>query len=352
MFLDYVFLGNTIKNYLFLIMFTVIGFVATAVFVFVTKNIFQKLANVTKNKIDDIIIDILSRPMPFKIIIVLIFFNIGFKFITATPWITNAIKTISMLLYVLGISLFVVKFLLGIVREYFEKHAAKTETKLDDQLVPLLRGVIRFVVFSLAVLLVLQNLGYNISALLAGLGIGGLAIAMASKDVVENFLSGIVIFSEKPFQIDDVIKTSDGLGTIEEVGIRSTKIRTFDGTLINVPNSHLTSKAVENVSKRPTRKETTTLGLVYGTSLAKMEKAKQIVTNILKKEKGVEETFYVTFKSFGDFSLNLSVIYYVSFLDYAGYLNTVDSVNMQIKKEFEKAKIDFAYPTQTIELKK
>ncbi|MDD3178121.1 MAG: mechanosensitive ion channel family protein [Candidatus ainarchaeum sp.] len=352
MFLEYIFLGNTIKAYLIFIIFIFLGFIISKIFVFLTLNIFKKISKITKNKLDDIIINILSKPMPFKIIIIIIFFNIGFKYLNVLTWISEFIRIGSFLLYVLGFSLFLIKFLLGLIKEYFEKIARKTDSKLDDQLIPLLKGLSKVIVFTISVLIVLKYFGYNISALLAGLGIGGLAIAFAAKDILENFLSGIIIFTEKPFQIDDIIKTSDGFGTIEEVGIRSSKIRTFDGTLINLPNSHLTTKAVENISKRPTRKEVVKLGLTYDTSVSKLEKAKKIITNILTKEKRISEIFYVTFESFGEFSLNISVIYYISFVDYAIYLETIDSVNMQIKKEFEKAKIDFAYPTQTIELKK
>ncbi|MDD4049665.1 MAG: mechanosensitive ion channel family protein [Candidatus ainarchaeum sp.] len=350
--LDQIFLGNTVKDYLWFLFFILLGFIVSGIIVFISKRFLTRLSNFTKNKVDDIISRILSKPLPFKIVILTIFFNIGFARLSVSAWWDTAIKQVSFLIYVLAVTLFLIKFFIGLIEEYFETYAEKTDSKYDDQLIPLLKSLIKIFLFIIAVLLVLSNFGYNISALLAGLGIGGLALAMASKDIVENFLAGIVIFIEKPFKIDDVLTTKDGAGTVEEIGIRSTKVRTFDNTLIVVPNRELSSFAVENISQRRARKENFTLGLTYGTSLKKMEEGKKIVTNILNKNKNVEkDSFYVTFESFGDFSLNIRVIYWIPG-NYDVYMKTKDEVNTAIKKEFEKAKIDFALPTQTIELKK
>lgn len=345
--------GNTLNNYFWFIFFIVMGFIASYIVVYLSKHVFYKLVKHTKNKIDDIIAKILSKPLPFKIVVITIFFNIGFNYLVVSQWWTNFIKNASFLVYVLAITLFLIKFFIGIIEEYLQVYAQKTESKYDDQLIPLLKSLIKIVFFIVAVLVVLSNLGYNISALLAGLGIGGLAIAMASKDIVENFLAGIVIFVEKPFKMGDILKTSDGLGVVEEIGIRSTRVRTFDGTIIVVPNRTLSSNAVENITERPTRKENFVIGLTYGTSVSKMKKAKEIIAKILeKKEDVIAETKFIAFESFGDFSLNIRVVYYVKELDYAKYLDIKDQVNIEIKKEFEKAKLDFAFPTQTIELKK
>ena len=351
-FLDIIFLGNSLGQILGFIIFIFLGLVVSWILIYFSKNIFIKLAKRSRNKIDDIIADILSRPLPIRIVIITIFFNIGFKLLTASVWWEKAISQVSFLVYVFAISLFIIKFLLGLIKEYLEAYASKTESKYDDQLIPLLRSVIKVVVWIIAVLVVLSNLGYNISALLAGLGIGGLAVAMASKDIVENFLSGIVIFVEKPFKLGDVIKTSDGLGSIEEIGIRSTRVRTFDGTVVVVPNRILSSNALENISKRQMRKETMKLGLVYDTSVSKLEKAKEIVKKIILNNKSTDDVVFVSFDSFGDFSLNISVVYWIKELDYDKYLVAKDNINIEIKKQFEKAKIEFAHPTQTIELRK
>lgn len=349
---DIVFWGNSLGNYFWFLFFILVGYFASWLLIFLSKNFFIKISKHTKNRIDNIFAKILSRPLPFRLIILTIFFNIGFRYLTVSDWWTNFVSNVSLLLYILGATLFIIRFLTGLIDEYLVDHIEST-SKFDDQLIPLMKTLINIFCFAIAVLLVLSNLGYNISALLAGLGIGGLAIAMASKDIVENFLSGIVIFVEKPFKSGDVLKTSDGLGSVEEIGIRSTRIRTFDNTIVVVPNKHMSSNAVENISKRRARREFFTIGVVYSTSVTKIEKAKKIILNILSKNKSVErDTFKVSFESFGDFSLNLRVMYWITEANYFDFLDVKDKINSTIKKEFEKEKIEFAFPTQTIELKK
>lgn len=351
--LEQIILGNTIMNWIMFIFFILLGFFVSWLTILIIKNIFLKLTRFTKNKIDDIIAKILSKPMPIRVIIILIFFTIGFNYLNTSAGLKNVVKQITFIVVVLAITIFLIKFFLGIIEEYLEKYAQKSDSKYDDQLIPLLKSLVKIILFTFAILIILSNLGYDITALLAGLGIGGVAVAFAAKDILENLISGVTIFIEKPFKMGDVLKTSEGLGTVEEIGIRSTKIRTFDNTVIVIPNRMLSTNSVENISARRARKENYTLGLVYGTSVAKIEKAKKIVTNILHKNQNVEQdTILVSFETFGDFSLNIRIIYWIKSLDYNEYVKTKDKINLTIKKEFEKEKIEFAYPTQTIELKK
>jgi len=351
--LNTVIFGNTLNNYFWFLFFIALGFLVSWIVVFFSKNVLNKVTKYTKTKIDDIIANILSKPLPFKILIVTIFFNIGFNYLLVSQWWTDFVKNASFLVYVFAITLFIIKFLIGIIEEYLEVYAQKTESKYDDQLIPLLKSLVKIVLFIVAILVILSNLGYNISALLAGLGIGGLAVAMASKDIVENFLAGIVIFVEKPFKMDDILKTSDGFGSVEEIGIRSTRIRTFDNTLIVVPNRNLSANSVENISARRARKENFTIGLTYDTSVKKIETAKKIILKILSTNKDIEkDSIVVSFESFGDFSLNIRIMYWIIPLDYFEYLKIKDHVNLTIKKEFENAKLDFAFPTQTVHVRK
>lgn len=351
--LEQIIFGNTIMNWILFIFFIFLGFFVSWLTIFIIKNIFIKLTKFTKNKIDDIIAKILSKPMPIKVIIILIFFTIGFKYLNTSLALQNFVKQATFIVVVLAITLFFIKFFIGIIEEYLEKYAKRSDSKYDDQLIPLLKSLVKIVLLTFAILIILSNLGYDVTALLAGLGIGGIAIAFAAKDILENLISGVTIFIEKPFKMGDTLKTSEGLGSVEEIGIRSTKIRTFDNTVIVIPNRLLSTNAVENISKRRARKENYTLGLTYDTSVTKLEQAKKIVTTILKKNKNVEQdTIVVGFESFGDYSLNIRIIYWIKASDYSEYIKIKNNINLTIKKEFEKEKIDFALPTQTIEIKK
>lgn len=351
--LEQIIFGNTIRNWTWFFVFIVLGVLVSWSIIFIIKNIFIKLTRITKNKIDDIIAKILSKPMPLKIIIVMIFFNIGFKFLNTSLGLKNFVKQATFVVVVLAIALFLIKFFIGLIEEYLEEYAKKSDSKYDDQLIPLLKSLVKIVFFLFAILVILSNLGYDVTALLAGLGIGGIAIAFAAKDILENLISGVTIFVEKPFKMGDTLKTSEGVGSVEEIGIRSTKIRTFDNTVVVIPNRLLSTNSVENISSRRARRENYLLTLVYGTSVTKIEKAQEIVKKILNKNENVEQdTIVVGFESFGDYSLNVRIIYWIVSLDYNEYVKTKNNINLTIKKEFEKEKIDFAFPTQTIEIKK
>lgn len=353
MILEQIIFGNTIRNWTWFFVFIVFGVLVSWSIIFIIKNIFIKLTKITKNKIDDIVARILSKPMPLKIIIVMIFFNIGFKFLNTSLGLKNFVKQATFVVVVLAIALFLIKFFIGLIEEYLEEYAKKSDSKYDDQLIPLLKSLVKIVFFLFAILVILSNLGYDVTALLAGLGIGGIAIAFAAKDILENLISGVTIFVEKPFKMGDTLKTSEGVGSVEEIGIRSTKIRTFDNTVVVIPNRLLSTNSVENISSRRARRENYTVGLTYNTSVTKIEKAQEIVKKILNKNKNVEQdTIVVGFESFGDYSLNIRIIYWIISLDYNEYVNTKNNINLTIKKEFEKEKIDFAFPTQTIEIKK
>lgn len=351
--LEKVILGNTIRNYLWFLFYIFAGIVTSWVTIFIIKNIFIKLTKYTKNKIDDIIAKILSKPMPIKLIILIIFVNIGFRCLETTPTIAKIIDKATFIAVVLAITLFLIKFFIGLIEVYLEPKAKKTDSKYDDQVIPVLKSITKIILFTSAFLIVLSNLGYNVTALLAGLGIGGIAIAFAAKDILENFISGITIFIEKPFKVGDFLNTSEGLGTVEEIGIRSTKIRTADNTIIVLPNRLLSTNSVENISVRRARRENFLINLVYGTSEKKIQKAQEIIKKTLVDNKAVEkDSIIMGFESFGDFSLNIRVIYWIKEDDYSEYINIKNKINSTIKKEFEKEKIEFAYPTQTVNLKK
>jgi len=175
--------------------------------------------------------------------------------------------------------------LLAVIDALFEEYlvplAEKTETTLDDQLLHVVRKLLRFVIWALGVIIGLNNAGYNVGALLAGLGIGGLALAMAAKDTVSNIFGGFTIFTDKPFQIGDRIRIDGFDGTVEEIGMRSTRLRTLAGTLVTIPNSRFSDSSVECVSAEPSRKVVATLGLTYDMSPGQMQQAMDTLGEII-----------------------------------------------------------------------
>ena len=182
--------------------------------------------------------------------------------------------------------------------------------------------------------------------MLAGLGIGGLVFALAAQDSVANLFGGFTIFIDKPFKLRDRIKINGFDGTIKEVGIRSTKLVTLEGRTVTVPNKVFTGSPIENVSSEPTRKVVLNLGLTYDMDDKKIVQAMDILQKIVDDNEGIEESPKIAFNQFGDFALNILFIYYIK--KGSDILGTQTEINLEILKQFNKNKLEFAFPSQTI----
>jgi len=229
--------------------------------------------------------------------------------------------------------------------------AAKTPSPLDDQLVPLGGKVIKGFIWAIGLLLFLQNvLDYNISSLIAGLGVGGLAIAFAAQDTIANIFGAVMIFVDRPFKVGDAVSMEGYEGAIETIGLRSTRVRTWDGTLVVIPNRTVAAANITNLAARPTRRTNFTIGLVYDTPTEKLERALSILRKILSEHPATAQS-RAYFNRFGDFSLNILVQHWCKEMDYEVYLRALEEMNLAIKRQFEEEGIEFAFPTQTIEMK-
>lgn len=164
----------------------------------------------------------------------------------------------------------------------------------------------------MVVVIGLNNAGYDVAALLAGLGIGGLAMAMAAKDTVANIFGGFTIFTDQPFRVGDRIKAAGYDGEVQEIGVRSTRLKTLEGRIVTIPNSQIADSPVENVSCEPSRKVTLNLGLTYDTTPEGMAKAMVILDEINAEHPNTEDNAKVFFNAFGDFAMNIQYIYYIT----------------------------------------
>lgn len=212
--------------------------------------------------------------------------------------------------------------------------------------------LVEWFIWGIGLLLFLQNvLHYNISSLLAGLGIGGLAVAFAAQDTLSNVFGAVMIFIDRPFKVGDAVSIEGFEGAIETIGLRSTRLRTWDGTLVTIPNRTVASANINNLAARPMRRTNFTIGLIYDTPTAKLEEALAIVRDILKDHPSTGQ-YRAYFNKFGDFSLDILVQHWSNLMDYDKYLQSLEEINLEIKHRFEAAGIEFAFPTQTIELKR
>ncbi len=247
--------------------------------------------------------------------------------------------------------------LVDVIEYYLNRLVGKTETKLDDMLVPVVRKALRITIAIIAILLIAENiLGANVKSILLGAGVGGIAIALAAKDTIANFFGSVTIFADRPFQMGELVKIGEHRGPVEEVGFRSTRIRTLEGHLVTVPNSVITSSTVENIGRRPFIRRTSNITITYDSGHKKAKRAVEVIKEVLADVPEVntdpDRLPRVYFSDFNDWSLNIYMSYWVKPADYWLYHQVNERVNLELMKRFEAEQIEFAFPSQTLYVKK
>lgn len=223
------------------------------------------------------------------------------------------------------------------------------DEKLNTTAIKFIGNLMKIVVIAFAVVMIISELGYNINGLLTGLGVGGLAVSLAAQDAVSNMISGFIIIFDKPFKVGDLIETPNICGVVEEVNMRSTKIRTLDDSVITVPNSTMTKEAVTNVSMTQKRRISMSFGLTYSTSNETIELIRnEIKDYITTNDEILPSPLRVHFTEFDDCSLKMEVVCYTVTSDYDEYLEIKNNLNLKIKEIINKNDTDFAFPTSTV----
>ncbi|TVQ33576.1 MAG: hypothetical protein EA376_02075 [Phycisphaeraceae bacterium] len=243
--------------------------------------------------------------------------------------------------------------LCGVFTTFVAKVTATTGTTLDNQLVPLLRKTLRIFLLILFALFVADNIfKADVTGFLAGLGIAGLAVSLAAQDSLRNVFGSVTILADKPFKIGDRINLKGYIGTVEEIGFRSTKLRTFDGHMVSVPNSIVVNESVENIASRPSIRRRFTIGITYDTKPEKLREAIEILKELLDGHEWINPDFppRVVFESFGDFSLNILVQYHFFPPDHWEFMAFSEWFNLQVFERFNAGGIDFAFPSRTLYL--
>lgn len=240
--------------------------------------------------------------------------------------------------------------LLDVLEYELTRFAKREDTKLDLNFVKLIRLITNVLVVVFGGIFILQAItGKPLNALLAGLGIGGLAVALAAQDTLKNFFGSIMIMLDKPFVVGDRVVVDGVDGPVEDIGFRSTRIRTLTGHLVAVPNEKMATINIENIGRRPSIRRLTNITITYDTPPEKVQRALTIVREILENHEGMDPDFppRVYFNEFNDASLNLMMIYWYFPPNYWDFLALNERVNLQIMRAFEAEGIEFAFPTTT-----
>ena len=239
---------------------------------------------------------------------------------------------------------------IGVLDQALRRMIGKENSNLNILMVNMIRKTLKAVIAVIALLFIFQNiLGLDVTALLAGAGVPGLAIAFAAQKTLANFLSSIMVIMDKPFTVGDRVKINDIDGIVEEVGLRSTRIRSLDGNLFSIPNSVVADNAIENISSRPTLKLSIDLTLTYSTTPDQMRQAVAILHGILdnRKKFAPAKPPLIHFGEFRDWSLTINVVCWFGSNDWASFLDERHAINLEILEKFNAAGLNFAFPTST-----
>jgi len=340
------FLRNSPTEYFWALGVFVSSLVFLRIFKYVIVKNLKKLAKNTKSRLDDWLIDMLDVHWPFYVFLSIYF---AVQWIIIPDFIDKAINYILIFIAVYYVINGFQKIIEHSTARMIEKKKERSEQ--DAHMIHLMSKFIKISLWIIAILFVLSNFGINVSTLIAGLGIGGIAIAFALQSVLADIFASFSIYLDKPFIVGDFIIVGTDMGTVEKIGIKTTRIKTLQGQELIVSNKELTETRVNNYKKMERRRIVFKFGVTYNTPSTKLKKIPTVIGDIFKKIK-LAELDRAHWKNFGDSSLEFEIVYYVNTAEYLDYMNIQQEVNLAIKNRFEKMKIEMAYPTQTLYIKK
>lgn len=344
--LQAVYYGNTIKAYLTALIIITGSFLLLWLIKAIAITALKKQAAKTETTLDDFLVDALEK----CVVPALYFFGIyaGLKYLKFEPHVDKGINAG----YIAVITFYAISLATRLVSYSMTAYVVKKEK--DESKAQEIKGflfVVNGIIWILGAVLLLDNLGYKVSTIIAGLGIGGIAVALAAQAVLGDLFSYISILFDKPFAVGDTISVGDYTGVVENIGIKTTRIRSVTGEEIVFSNSDLTGSRLRNLKRMNSRRVTLTLGATYNTPKEKLEKIPGVVKAIISANKEAE--FYAAhFTRFSASSLDFDVIYFIKSADYLKYLDVQQEINLKIVEEFGRLGVEFAYPTTTVFLNK
>ena len=360
-FLDIEFLNNDIKDYLyFLISFTLGVLLVKPIRHFFSKILYKIFGNEDEININVKFNSLLKKPLTYFLLLIVFYFSKTFielpRFLQYNnsgdinfPDYFNKIFDLLIL-----ISLFwIISRSIDFVGFKLKEKASKTESKVDDQLIPFAIDIAKVITIILGFIMILGNVfNVNVTALVTGLGIGGVAFALASKESLENLLGSFTIFFDKPFTVGDVVTLGGVTGTVEKVGFRSTRIRTFDKSIVTVPNKNIISSELDNLGVRPVRRVKFNIGLTYDTSVENIKNIVDDIQKLIDEHPMTNQDGKVRFLEFGSSSLDIMVLYYVDSPDWEVLIDAKQKINFDIIDIVNKYKCEFAFPSTSVYIEK
>ena len=341
-------MGNPAWQYLAFLVYVLLAFYVSKLLDHLIQGQLKKWAAKTETKLDDLILELLRGPV--KVIAFVTLLHIGLRLFNWPEWTSMFISNGLKIIVACSLTYIAIKFVDLMVGLWQQRTEASQEGLLDHQLFPIIRKSLRIFVLVVAALVTSQNLGMNVTGLLASLSIGGLAVGLAAQDTLSNLFGAVAIFADKPFRVGDRIQLDSVDGTVEAIGLRSTRVRNLDGYLVTIPNKTMASANIVNVSKRPNIKTVMNIGVTYDTPTERVERAMRIIEEIFRPHPKTADLL-VGFNKFESSSLNILVVHWWNSTDFKDYLLGFQQLNLELKRRFDAEGIAFAFPSQTVYLR-
>jgi small-conductance mechanosensitive channel len=345
--LESVYMGNTLQNWIIALSVLSGGFILLKIIQRLAIGRLGKLARQTNNEIDDLLVEVLKNTKFFILLVASAY--LASSTIVLTPTIASRWEKFVILILILQGGFWLSAAISFILRKTIQKRSEEDSSTATT--ITFLGFLARLVLWIIVFLLILDNFGVNITGLVAGLGIGGIAVALAVQNILGDLLASLSIVLDKPFVIGDFIVVDSLSGTIEHIGLKTTRIRSLNGEQLIFSNNDLLKSRIRNFKRMSERRVVFHLGVVYQTSLEQLKIIKKIVAEIIEKRQKVRFD-RVHFKEYSSSSLIYEVVYYVSSPDFNVYMDIQETINLEILQRFQEEKIEFAYPTQTLYVQK
>ena len=312
-----------------------------------------RLFSKTSFRYDEMVVEALGKPLSAFVIVGCVY---GATLLIAGDMqLSDAVRLLIRKSYLVAVGIILVwgaYRLVDVFAQYLDDIASKEDDTVKGQFVPVIKQSLRLFTLIIGSLTILSSLDVDIKALLGGLGIGGIAIALAAQDAVGNFIGTLSIFTDRPFKVGDWIIVGDKVdGNVEQIGFRSTKVRTWPKTLMSIPNKVLATEIIDNWSRMPKRRVKMTVGVTYSTTADQMEELLKRIRQLLKDDEGVDSSFFlVRFTDFGSSSLDIFLYYFTRSIKWDEHLAVRERVNLHLMRIIREMGLSIAFPTRSIHL--
>lgn len=340
------FLDNTLLKWIIAAGIIVVSFVFITLFKSVIIKKLKKWAATTTTDWDNFIIEVIE-----KSVIPLLYIS-SFYWGLLTLELSNGVDKVIHVAYLFSVTFFVLKIISAAFKKFVYSFIQREEdSESKEKQAGGLIAIVNIIIWICGIIFLIDNMGYNVTTLIAGLGVGGIAIALAAQAVLGDLFSYFVIFFDRPFEIGDFVTLGNESGVIEYIGIKTTRIRTLSGEQLICSNTDLTNSRLHNFKRMERRRVVFKLGVTYDTTAAQLAKIPEIVKEIVSVQEEVQFD-RGHFSGFGSFSLDFEFVYYVAGADYNVYMDHQQAIYLAIFSAFEKEQIEFAFPTQTLNINK